>query len=114
MGRGSAEPEVQGLREPVGSLLGPLALFVFVYEGPMQKINQMTSEIPIMIALSFTVFAFYPTWETALVSIGTFAFVAFKLWLTETRTSELQKLRDEIKIVKNQVEGIQVGRALGR
>lgn len=72
------------------------------------------TEVPYMIVASFILFSVYPTWQAAIVSIGSFCFLSFKAWLTETRTDELKKIRDEIVLVKQQIEGLQLGRTMGR
>lgn len=69
---------------------------------------------PVPIFFSYVLFAVFPQIETAIIVIAAFAFIGFRKWLEETRSQEIQKIREELKVMNSKIESIQLGRTLGR
>jgi hypothetical protein len=69
---------------------------------------------PVPILLSYVLFAVFPQTETAVIVVAAFAFIGFRKWLEESRNQEIEKIRDELKMMNSKIESLQLGRSLGR
>lgn len=76
--------------------------------------STILAHVPAPIIVSAILFCVYPLWQTAQIACIAFVYIAFKDWLKKHRESELQKIRDEMKLLKNQVETLQISRGMGR
>lgn len=66
------------------------------------------------ICVSFILFAVYPSFQSALIVTAALSFVAFQKLIETKSKKEIDQLRDEFKQLKNQVDGLQLQRTLGR
>lgn len=77
-------------------------------------IARILEALPVPIFLSLLLFAFFPTFESSIVVVATTAFVGFKLALSCRQDDRFKKLEDEMKVIKDKIEAIQIGKSFGR
>lgn len=76
--------------------------------------NFKPESFPVLILISFILYAVFPRFESALVLMAAFLFQGFTKWLEEKRTDEIAKIREELKATNAKIEQMQLSRAIGR
>lgn len=108
--RRSSKPRAR--QAEAASKRGRFCLSAAVIKDKM--IQKLLKHLPISNLVTLTLFAVFPNWQTSLIVACAFAYAAFEIYMQDQKESELKALKDEMKLIKSQVEAIHIQRAMHR